>query len=55
MTFSCIPGILVAMPFGMVADKYGRKLVLLLALLGVILSLLWTMVVSKLRKKEQIQ
>ncbi|KAE9362765.1 MFS general substrate transporter [Stipitochalara longipes BDJ] len=45
MTFSCIPGILAAVPFGMVADRYGRKLVLLLALLGVILCLLWTMVV----------
>jgi len=51
-TFSCIPGILVAVPFGMVADKYGRKPVLLLALLGVILGLLWVMVVSKFKQVD---
>jgi MFS family permease len=49
-TFSCIPSILAAVPYGMVADRYGRKLVLLLSLLGVVLGLLWIMVVSKLKK-----
>lgn len=47
MTFSCIPGILVAVPFGWLADRHGRKPVLLLGLVGVILSLLWIMVVGK--------
>jgi MFS family permease len=46
LTFSCIPGILVAVPYGVMADKYGRKLVLMLGLLGVLLGLFWVMVVS---------
>lgn len=48
LTFSCIPGIIAAVPYGVMADKYGRKLVLMLALLGVLLSLFWVMVIGML-------
>ena len=37
-----IPGILLAVPYGALADRYGRKWFLCLALAGVWLSLLWT-------------
>jgi MFS family permease len=48
LTFSCIPGILAAVPYGVMADKYGRKLVLMLGLVGILLGLSWVMVVSML-------
>jgi MFS family permease len=40
-TMSCIPGILTAVPYGVIADKYGRKIVLFLSLFGVILGAVW--------------
>jgi MFS family permease len=40
-TISCVPSILTAVPYGVAADKYGRKVVLILCLTGIVLSLLW--------------
>lgn len=37
-TFDFIPGLLVAVPYGMIADKFGRGFVLTLACLGITLS-----------------
>jgi MFS family permease len=38
ITFGLLPGMLTAVPYGMVADKYGFKVVLGLSLLGLTLS-----------------
>lgn len=46
MTVSCIPGILTSVPYGYIADKYGRKLVLISALFGIILNLCWVVTVG---------
>lgn len=37
-TFNRLPGLIVAIPFGILADRYGRRLVLLLAILGALLQ-----------------
>jgi MFS family permease len=37
-TFDIIPGLLAAVPYGMIADKFGRRFVLTLACLGITLS-----------------
>lgn len=47
ITFQCLPGFFLAVPYGMLADKHGRKLVLLLSLLGSLLALLFTMFIGK--------
>jgi len=44
--FSCIPGILVAVPYGVVADRWGRKLVLVMGVAGILLALVWTLGVA---------
>ncbi|KAK4168770.1 major facilitator superfamily domain-containing protein [Cladorrhinum sp. PSN259] len=41
-TFDCLPGILLSVPYGMVSDKWGRKPVIYLSLLGVILGQIFT-------------
>ena len=46
--FSCIPGLLLALPFGYVSDTYGRKIVLVLSLLGITLSLAWSILIGKI-------
>ena len=38
-SLAILPGLLMALPYGMVADKYGPKRVLLLVFLGNIISL----------------
>lgn len=38
VTFGLLPGMLTAVPYGMAADKYGRKIVLGLSLVGITLS-----------------
>lgn len=38
VTFTLLPGLLMAIPYGIIADRYGRKFVLGLALLGIILT-----------------
>ena len=40
-TISCIPSVFTALPYGVIADKYGRKLVLVLSLVGIVLSVSW--------------
>lgn len=40
-------GIFLTIPFGRFADKYGRKPILFLGLLGQILSYLWVLLVCK--------
>lgn len=45
--FSCIPTLLLALPYGYIADTYGRKIVLVLGLLGLILGTAWTLFISK--------
>ncbi|OAA55358.1 Major facilitator superfamily domain, general substrate transporter [Akanthomyces lecanii RCEF 1005] len=44
-TFKLIPTILLSVPFGLLADKLGRKLTLSLSLLGVMLTVVWQVVV----------
>lgn len=46
--FACIPGLLLALPFGYVSDKYGRRIVMVLSMLGVTLGLAWTILISKI-------
>lgn len=40
--------LLVQIPYGIVADNYGRRLVLFLGLLGNLLGSCWTVIVCKL-------
>ncbi|KDN70779.1 putative ATP synthase F0 [Colletotrichum sublineola] len=40
-SFDCIPPLLTAIPYGVIADKYGRRPVLSLAMLGIMLECLW--------------
>lgn len=40
-TFSCIPSIFTAVPYGVIADKYGRKIVMFLCLMGICLIVAW--------------
>ncbi|KAK1999783.1 ATP synthase F0 [Colletotrichum falcatum] len=40
-SFGCIPPLLTAIPYGVIADKYGRRLVLSLAILGITLQFMW--------------
>jgi hypothetical protein len=45
LAFDSISSILLAVPYGWVADKYGRKLVIVTALGGCILAYVWTLLV----------
>ena len=47
MTFSCLPGLLLSIPYGVLADKYGRRFVTILSLIGVTLAAFWLMLVCK--------
>lgn len=42
-TFDAIPGILLAVPFGTLADKWGRKWILATNLLGLQLGMAWVL------------
>ena len=44
---SCIPGLLLSVPYGVLADKHGRKLVLVLTLVGNFLGLFAGLAISK--------
>lgn len=43
----CRIALLVQIPFGIVADKYGRRLVLTVALFGLSLAMTWTNIVRE--------
>lgn len=45
--FSCMPAIFLAIPYGYVGDRFGRKIPLLLAVFGILLSQLWVQFVCK--------
>jgi len=47
ITFSCIPGLFLAVPYGVLADKYGRKLVWGLCSTGIVLSTVWAIFIGK--------
>lgn len=36
-TFALIPGLLLSIPYGMASDKYGRRIILFLSILGIAL------------------
>ncbi|WQF82994.1 Putative major facilitator superfamily, MFS transporter superfamily [Colletotrichum destructivum] len=40
-SFDCVAPLLTAIPYGVIADKYGRRPVLSLAMLGITLEFLW--------------
>ncbi|KAJ5503320.1 MFS multidrug transporter [Penicillium fimorum] len=44
-TFDMIPGLLVSVPYGALADRIGRKKVLVLALIGCLFSDIWVAIV----------
>lgn len=39
--------LLVQIPYGIIADKYGRRPVLFLSLVGILLECIWTMLIRK--------
>lgn len=47
LLFSCLPTILLTIPMGIVADKYGRKMLLFMALVGLTLATAWMQIVGK--------
>lgn len=47
VTFENISGIIVAVPFGLLADRYGRRLVAFVALGGDLLALTWQLVILR--------
>ncbi|KAK2602823.1 hypothetical protein N8I77_009328 [Diaporthe amygdali] len=44
-TFNRLPGLIVAIPFGILADRYGRRPILLLAILGALLQDIFSKIV----------
>lgn len=44
-TFDCIPTILLALPYGSLSDRWGRKPVAILAVVGLALGMIWYEVV----------
>lgn len=46
-TLACIPGLIMSVPFGVLADKIGRKAVLFMSLIGIGLGLVWVQVICK--------
>ena len=53
MSLSYLPGLLTAILYGFVAEKYGRRIVLLLAITGILLMLLWIIVICPYPRKVQ--
>lgn len=49
LTFGLVPGLITAVPYGIAADKYGRKVILSLSLFGVTLVQAADMVICKPR------
>lgn len=46
--FNALPGLLLAVPFGTLADRIGRKWILVAGLFGIVLSYAWTLLICKL-------
>lgn len=47
LLFSCLPTILLTKPMGIVADRYGMKMLLFVTLGGLTLATAWMQIVSK--------
>ena len=47
-TFNAMPGLFLAVPFGTLADRIGRKWILVAGLFGIVLSFAWTLLICKL-------
>jgi MFS family permease len=47
--FEVLPGILLAVPYGALADKYGRKWIFALSLVGMLLDSAWILVICYFR------
>lgn len=52
-TFMLIPGLVFAIPYGLIADSMGRRISLFLSLLGVLLMYISQLVVSKFSTSTQ--
>ena len=48
--FGLLPGIILSIPFGVVADRYGRRIVLFLSMSGMVLSIIWYETICKAPK-----
>lgn len=46
-TFNALPGLLLAVPFGTLADRVGRKWVFAASLVGMVFSFAWTLLICK--------
>ncbi|EAW08898.1 putative MFS transporter [Aspergillus clavatus NRRL 1] len=46
--FTAIPGVALAIPYGLLADRWGRKPVVLMSMIGILLSMTFTLVVCGL-------
>lgn len=47
LTFLLIPSLLLVLPFGLLADRFGQKQVLILAAIGILLTNAWIRIVCK--------
>ena len=45
--FNAIPGLLLAVPFGTLADRIGRKWIFTASLVGIVLSFAWTLLICE--------
>lgn len=45
--FNALPGLLLAVPFGTLADRIGRKWIFAASLVGIVLSYAWTLLICK--------
>jgi len=43
--FEAMPGIFLAVPYGILADRFGRKWLFVLSLVGVILDSTWVLII----------
>jgi hypothetical protein len=50
--FDAIPGILLAVPYGTLADRYGRKWIFAMSLLGLQLNCAWVLVICAYMFKD---
>ncbi|KAJ5794581.1 MFS transporter [Penicillium paradoxum] len=48
--FTAIPGVALAIPYGLLADRWGRKPVVLMSIIGILLSMAFTLAVCGLQK-----